>query len=341
MSDNHASNWVGDKCLICGSKADVYSTDDCNHKFVECECCGRFELNTFGQYSTAPKNMDKLASYLYYNGKIAQPIITAPGYFYNAICKKNRFDAQHEDHPYCFHVTNDIVENWYPKSFSEKVDMFLLGLENKANFLGELILFTPEQLNSACFVIRNPDGPMKTMKPIERQRSYFIDYLKSKDYISTESSGIIILPNGMNRIDELQKNIDINSKTAFIAMSFSPEMYSVRDAIKFAIEQAGYIPRIMDEIEHNHQIVPEMLHEIRQARFVVAELTNHNNGAYFEAGYALGHGKEVIQLCKKSTFGADGHFDVKQINTIMWESEAELTEALLNRIKATVGSENK
>ena len=93
----------------------------------------------------------------------------------------------------------------------------------------------------------------------------------------------------------------------------------------------------MDEIEYNHLIVPEMLYEIRQAKFVIAELTGHNNGAYYEAGYALGQGKEVIQLCKEETFGTDGHFDVQQINTICWKDEEDLKLRLVNRIKATIG----
>ena len=79
-----------------------------------------------------------------------------------------------------------------------------------------------------------------------------------------------------------------------------------------------------------------MLYEIREARFVIAELTGHNNGAYFEAGYALGFGKEVIQICKASAFGTDGHFDVKQVNTILWKNIDELTQRLISRIKATI-----
>lgn len=119
-------------------------------------------------------------------------------------------------------------------------------------------------------------------------------------------------------------------------MSFAEDMKDVREAIKKAILDNGYVPRIMDEIEHNHQIVPEMLYEIRQSKFVIAELTNHNNGAYFEAGYALGQGKEVIQVCKEDRFHTDGHFDVKQINTIMWNSTEDLIQKLSARIKATI-----
>lgn len=92
----------------------------------------------------------------------------------------------------------------------------------------------------------------------------------------------------------------------------------------------------MDEIEHNHQIVPEMLYQIREARFIVADFTNHNNGAYYEAGYALGLGKEVIHVCNKARFGEDGHFDIKQINTVLWEEPDDLRTKLSARIKATI-----
>ena len=146
---------------------------------------------------------------------------------------------------------------------------------------------------------------------------------------------IKILSSGWAKIENIEQN-DNEKKNVFIAMSFDSSMNGVRETIKKAIISNGYNPRIMDEIEHNHQIVPEMLYEIRQAKFVIAELTGHNNGAYFEAGYALGVGKEVIQICRKDTFGIDGHFDVKQVNTILWEDYDDLFKRLDARIKTTM-----
>jgi len=66
-------------------------------------------------------------------------------------------------------------------------------------------------------------------------------------------------------------------------MKFGEETKELREKIKEGLK--GFNVRIMDEIEHNHQIVPEMLYEIRNSRFVIAELSHHNNGAYYEAGY--------------------------------------------------------
>lgn len=330
MKEYSTSDYCGDKCPVCKGKAAVYSTENLDYKLVECDTCGRFEIPILDPKIMAAFNLDKLASYLYYKGKIDQQAKVNPKHF-NFIGEKSRFEEECEKYPDCFHVTNDIVEIWFPKTFSEKVDMFLLGLSYKATYIGDAVSLTNDQIYSACFVIRNSDD-----KIMKRQVDYFFEYMTSEKYIDASNAKIMILPKGLKRIDELQKNIAKNSKSVFIAMSFDKKMSKVCTAIKEAISEAGFNPRIMNEIEHNHQIVPEMLYEIRQAKFVVAELTNHNNGAYFEAGYALGIGKEVIQVCKKKSFDQDGHFDVKQINTILWNSIDELKTALVNRIKATI-----
>lgn len=177
-------------------------------------------------------------------------------------------------------------------------------------------------------------------KTVDYQLSEICQYLDDNKYVeyhtSEEKITFIIKPAGYKRIDELQIQEAMTSKNVFIAMSFADDMKEVREAIKAAVYECGYIPRLMDEIEHNHQIVPEMLYEIKKAKFVIAELTGHNNGAYFEAGFALGCDKEVIQICSKERFGTDGHFDVKQINTILWETTDDLEKKLSARIKATI-----
>ena len=168
------------------------------------------------------------------------------------------------------------------------------------------------------------------------KHKYFFDYLIDQKYISVNEQECVLLPNGIARAEELEKSNGTHSKNVFIAMSFAENMSEIRAAIKDAVTQCGFVPRIMNEIEHNHQIVPEMLYEIRQSRFVIAELTGHNNGAYYEAGYALGLGKEVIHVCDHTKFGEDGHFDVKQVNTILWKTCDDLKNKLAARIRATI-----
>jgi nucleoside 2-deoxyribosyltransferase len=59
--------------------------------------------------------------------------------------------------------------------------------------------------------------------------------------------------------------------------------------------------------------------EIRACRFLIADLTHANNGAYWEAGFAEGLGKPVTYTCKKSEFAKASHFDTNHHLTVLWE----------------------
>ena len=79
-----------------------------------------------------------------------------------------------------------------------------------------------------------------------------------------------------------------------------------------------------------------MLAEIRRSAFAVVDLTGHRPNVYFEAGFALGLDKKVIFTCAKSDVD-DGHFDLRQYNTLDWESEDDLAVRLENRVRAVIG----
>ncbi len=168
------------------------------------------------------------------------------------------------------------------------------------------------------------------------------DFFGVTAYLSQTSTTNIVLVKLQQAIkDELLRNrIGVRElrKTVFIAMSFSSEMDKVRELIMRAIEDKGYKAIVIDEKEHNEQIVPQIFEEIYKAEFIIADLTGHRNGVYYEAGYAKGLGKQVIFTCKADDF-ENSHFDVKQINTIMWKNEWMLEEKLRKRIEAMTTSE--
>lgn len=328
------------KCPICGGEACLSNGFDSLHVFYTCETCGRFEIDTLYLDDLPRKfhNHQFLSSYLYYNGKLDNPMPQNEKSFFNFIGDNKNFEKVKKNNYWCFHVTQEVIDSWFPKSFAEKVDMILLGFWKRTDYLGQALNFTEAELYSALFINRFSEiGIPKSDSACKTQVLFITNYLNQQDYVEyTPGNNLMLKPTALQRIDELQKNSTKNSKTVFVAMSFDDDMKKIRESIRKAILAAGYNPRIMDEIEHNHQIVPEMLYEIRQSRFVVADFTKRNNGAYYEAGYALGLGKEVIQLCRKEAFAKDGHFDVKQVNTILWEKEDDLIEALVKRIKATI-----
>lgn len=127
----------------------------------------------------------------------------------------------------------------------------------------------------------------------------------------------------------------------FIAMSFKTELNPVSvSGIYPGIENAGYKPLRIDRKDHNNRIDDEIVAEIRKSKFVVADLTGKNAGAYFEAGFAMGLGKPVIWTCQQSEIDAGNvHFDTRQYSIVSWEPDKleDFATRLTQRIEATIG----
>ncbi len=326
------------KCMFCGHTANVSSDDNSSYIFVECPVCGKYKQEISDEpFGLAIK--DKVASYLYYSDRAAP--VNSSDNSYVFLGNRTQFKKEVKKHPWAYYASETEIEAFYPQKYNETIDKILLGMANKSSYIGDVISMSGGEAISALFLKRYDDqGEYLGSKSIDYQYRILSNYLKENGYVNISSNKqhifFSLAPEGWKRVDELQQEMKNKSNTVFVAMSFAEDMKETRETIRKAISANGYVPRIMDEIEHNHQIVPEMLYEIRQAHFVIAELTGHNNGAYFEAGYALGLGKEVIQVCNKEKFKEDGHFDVKQVNTVLWVDQDDLLKRLSNRIKATI-----
>ena len=298
---------------------------------IECPICGRYILSDTTKARIQSKK-DILASYLFYN-KQQEPYFNFIGDEKEYINLENKTNINF--------ITDKIINDFQKISFSEKIDKFLLFLASQSNYIGEKVEISIDEFISASFIHRfNKAGQDLSREEIIIQEEEIVNYLvydtekKTGNFLEAERAENNNLKLKLNvkawdRIGELQKN-DNNSKNVFIAMSYN-NTQSIRDALKLGISRAGYTPILMDETIHNQQIVPEMFKNIRDSKFLVIDTSIPNNGAYYEAGYALGLGKEVIFCCKKDVFD-DGenrpHFDVIQKQILIWENEEELTDKL-------------
>jgi hypothetical protein len=121
---------------------------------------------------------------------------------------------------------------------------------------------------------------------------------------------------------EAERDGQVAGRYGFLAMkfndpaleSFSREVVkpAVKDGIGFElidvrdVSQAGIIDNILRST-------------IRDAAFVLVDLTHDNYGAYWEAGYAEGLGKPVIYLSERAKFEVQpSHFDTNHCTTVMW-----------------------
>lgn len=235
-----------------------------------------------------------------------------------------------------YEISSDSIVNLYPDNYEDQVSMILVNLSNLTEYPGDKV-HLPDDLNIQAPLFLLDSKPESN---IEKQINWWISTLVEEGYIENQSllGNVFLLKlKALTKVSQFRKRKSI-SKKCFIAMWFDSEVENARKAIINAVEDTGHIPIIIDMKEHNNQIVPEILYEIRQSKFVIADFTGHRGGVYFEAGYAQGYGKEVIATCKKNHF-EETHFDLKQKNTIVWEDEEELKDDLIKRIRATVGIE--
>ena len=172
-------------------------------------------------------------------------------------------------------------------------------------------------------------------------RMYLLDgvrYINFTDVVGGNLLRIQITPKGYEFLENLKQD-NTDSQIGFCAMWFNKDVLPIwTSAIQLAIKAAGYDAKRIDTHEHNNRIDDEIISMIRRSKFMVADFTGQRGGVYFEAGFALGLGLQVIWTCKKSEL-ENNHLDTRQYNFVTWEEEKldEFKTNLQNRIEATLG----
>lgn len=127
-----------------------------------------------------------------------------------------------------------------------------------------------------------------------------------------------------------------SADSVFVSMVMNENRYQdiaiIREGIESGIMSTGNAPYFLDKPAHNDYITKVMVKEIHDCKFLVADFTHQNCGVYYEAGYAAALGKTVIHLCRKDDFD-NVHFDIKQIQFVIWENAQDLAEKLKEQIQ--------
>jgi nucleoside 2-deoxyribosyltransferase len=144
---------------------------------------------------------------------------------------------------------------------------------------------------------------------------------------------------------EALKHAEVESRKAFMAMKFDEEMdHVVKDYFKPAVARTGFELRTLTDGQPAGLIDDQLRVALRTSRFVIADLTHANNGAYWEAGFAEGLGRPVIYTCREKEWReGKAHFDTNHLNTIIWDP-AKLEDAatrLTTTIRASLPAEAK
>jgi nucleoside 2-deoxyribosyltransferase len=88
------------------------------------------------------------------------------------------------------------------------------------------------------------------------------------------------------------------------------------------VESVGYKLEVLRDRPAAGLIDNYLRSRLRLCKFVIADLTHANNGAYWEAGFAEGLGKPVIYTCERGVFDVNKtHFDTNHSQTVVWHSD--------------------
>jgi hypothetical protein len=133
---------------------------------------------------------------------------------------------------------------------------------------------------------------------------------------------------GLERLEQLERATP-SGHNAFMAMKFGDTTLNriVDDYFRQAVKDTGFQLYRLDDRPEAGLIDARLRNEIRSCRFLIADLSHANLGAYWEAGYAEGVGKPVIYTCQRSVFEgkaadiATPHFDTNHHLTILWDAD--------------------
>jgi hypothetical protein len=293
------------RCPICTSTEKNHAILD-GRIYYDCPRCGEYEITDNAVNLFHYNNLDtKLLSLSYWIRK-------------------------HQSVDYTPYIDTDIMKKllipFEPLKPNEQANNLLLWVGDNVGKPDGLASESPSNLISMIGAID------------ESNVLYVLDYLKQQGYITHNIAEIQMTFKGWERYDELKK-LTKDSKLVFMAMQYGNSVLDkiFNDAIKVAVAMTGFEIRKLDEVKRPGLIDDKLRIEIRRSKFLIADLTDDNNGAYWEAGYAEGLGMPVIYICEEDKFKEKKtHFDTNHHLTIQWKDDPDSLNKFAEELKATI-----
>lgn len=258
---------------------------------------------------------------------------------------RTKHEANHPDDRNKIELSRELVENIIkrpPPKLTEQADNFVLWLGDKTAPAEEVI------------VEGNTDQAITGAKTPE-EFHFMLSHLSDDGIIKAEPrrhAGIFLIEKvilsfrGWEYYDRLKRGA-VDSRKAFMAMGYGDNQLDkvVDETFKPSVEETGFeLYRLVDKPQPAGLIDDRLRIEIQTSRFLIADLTHENAGAYWEAGYAEGLGKPVIYTCQNEKFNEQKtHFDTNHHLTVIWDVNNlnEAAEKLKATIRATLPGEAK
>ena len=180
-------------------------------------------------------------------------------------------------------------------SFSERIFKLLSAIERRLPHAGDTVNLRREE---------NEHYLMAMSYSLDKgEFFYYVECLEELGYISHPDNrnliGYQLTSKAWEYLEEHKAKDRTRSDKAFIAMDFKKEYEPIYKAIEKSVTEAGYKPIRADKEHHSEYIMDWIMNQIKEARFIVAELTSQNLGVYYEFGYAKAMDVPIIACLKK------------------------------------------
>ena len=224
---------------------------------------------------------------------------------------------------------------------SEQLDYLITAVGTQQPSPAEPTKASPDALSAAIGATINRSSPYAGL-------AWLLSQADTKQLV--ESPGDVrrtpfvkLTMDGWRRYDTLQRG-RIQSRRVLMAMQFNDQELdqAVEKSFRPAVKRAGFELRLLTDKQPAGLIDDQLRVALRTSRFVIADLTHSNNGAYWEAGFAEGLGRPVIYTCREKEWRErKTHFDTNHLVTVVWSIEKldHATEQLVARIRATLPEE--
>lgn len=309
---------VTGECPLCFGKADIVDlVPDFDRTKINCRHCGYIEIPgpdvSFFHDMRERRLFPYLQAYTRQNSGKSNPV---------------RLDSQNWEKLALPHSNTPV---------SRKIEKLLRMAVDKSRTLGSLVSVASDDypLLDVC------DKSESEMLLRHLEQAGFIErfWEEDPDGDQVKSDSFQVTAKGWERVETVH-NSGIPGK-CFVAMSFQESLNEAWErGIYPALKEDCKLDAVrVDKQEHNEKICDKIIAEIRLSQFLVADFTLHRQGVYFEAGFALGLGRDVIWMCREDEL-EKAHFDTRQYNHIVWTSPEDLRIKLRDRVLATILKKN-
>jgi nucleoside 2-deoxyribosyltransferase len=217
---------------------------------------------------------------------------------------------------------------------AQQLDALILWIGDRQPSAAEFAVMAPSETSASICIAITPAKPNSGLRWLMSQE--VANSLIDKQIDDGQGRMRLRLTmRGWERYESL-KHQEVASRTAFMAMKFDQELIQmVEKYFKPAVVRAGFQLRLLTDGQPAGLIDDQLRVALRTSRFIVADVTHGNNGAYWEAGFAEGLGRPVIYTCRRTEWDERKvHFDTNHLVTVIWDPDN--MEDAAHRLTATI-----